>query len=89
MEDRAKGYKMLLPPRYDLPATAGACIDLHKTGLPNSQSWTGEGAEEDMVDLGEGKTTIFISSQPSSSDSKAVVTQMALVKINGSENKRP
>lgn len=67
MEDRAKGYNMLLPPKYDLPATAGGCTDLHKTGLPNSQSWIGEGADEDMMDLGEGKITIFISSQPSSS----------------------
>lgn len=67
MEDRAKGYKMLLSPRYDLPATVGACTELHKTGLPNSQSWIWEGADEYMVDLGEGKITIFISSQPSSS----------------------
>lgn len=67
MGDRDKGCKMLLPPGQDLTAAEGACADLHKIRLPNSQSWIGEGADGAMVDWGEGKIIIFISSQPSSS----------------------
>lgn len=90
MEDRTKGYKMLLPPRYDLPATAGAALTCTRLGFPTVNHGLGRGLRRIWWIWGKEKPlSLFRVNQAPVENSKAVVTQMALVKINGSENEKP
>lgn len=88
LEDRAKGYKMLLPLRYDLPATAGAALTCTRLGFPTVSHGLGRGLRRIWWIWGKEKPlSLFRVNQAPVDNSKAVVTQMALVKINGSETK--